>query len=463
MRREQGLQPLPEETSIPPMPEQQLLKVSRISKVSPDLEEDWEEIPELPLEPQSSPLSISSSAQEDREKSRHSWFEQSEVDVFYVQCEFVRGLTAIPGDFEVGKTHVVFRNLEKKIFKAIPYTQMQTIFSRRYNLRTTALEFFVRNKKSYFFNFTCKTDVTTVMKKILARKPPLEYYFLGSPKQLFKKKQYKKLTEMWQRRQISNFDYLMILNTVAGRTVNDLAQYPVFPWILSDYVSKEIRLSDSNVYRDLTKPIGALEPKRLAQFLERMATFNDPEIPKFLYGSHYSSVGNVLFYLVRMEPYTTYYLQMMGGRFDLPARMFSSIADTWKNCLINPSDVKELIPEFFYQPAFLMNINGLNFGVKPNGESISNVVLPPWAHNDPHRFIEINRAALESEYVSENIHHWIDLIFGYKQQGIEAEKAYNVFYYLTYEGQVNIDKIDDPLMKQAVLDQIRNFGQVHTD
>lgn len=42
------------------------------------------------------------------------------------------------------------------------------------------------------------------------------------------------------------------------------------------------------------------------------------------------------------------------------------------------------------------------------------------------------RDALESNYVSTNLHHWIDLIFGFKQSGIEAEKAYNckviIFY-----------------------------------
>lgn len=33
--------------------------------------------------------------------------------------------------------------------------------------------------------------------------------------------------QKWVNREISNFDYLMQLNTIAGRTYNDLAQYPV--------------------------------------------------------------------------------------------------------------------------------------------------------------------------------------------------------------------------------------------
>ena len=46
------------------------------------------------------------------------------------------------------------------------------------------------------------------------------------------------LTKLWVERKISNFDYLMQLNTIAGRTYNDLAQYPVFPWIIADYSSE---------------------------------------------------------------------------------------------------------------------------------------------------------------------------------------------------------------------------------
>ena len=105
---------------------------------------------------------------------------------------------------------------------------------------------------------------------------------------------------------LSNFDYLMALNTMGGRTYNDLSQYPVFPWILSDYTSEHIDLSDPNVYRDLRKPIGALNAARLAEFRERYEAFGDPIIPKFLYGSHYSTAaGVVLYFLLRSEPFTS--------------------------------------------------------------------------------------------------------------------------------------------------------------
>lgn len=55
------------------------------------------------------------------------------------------------------------------------------------------------------------------------------------------------------------FDYF----SLAGRTVNDLTQYPVFPWIVADYLSNTLDLSNPKTFRDLTKPIGALNPERL--------------------------------------------------------------------------------------------------------------------------------------------------------------------------------------------------------
>lgn len=71
---------------------------------------------------------------------------------------------------------------------------------------------------------------------------------------------------------------------------------------------------------------------------------------------------------------------------------------------------------------------------------MGDVQLPPWA-KDAFDFVRIHRLALESEQVSQNLHHWIDLIFGYKQRGNEAVKAVNVFYYLTYEGAVDLSQV----------------------
>ena len=59
------------------------------------------------------------------------------------------------------------------------------------------------------------------------------------------------------RRQISNFEYLIRLNTLAGRTYNDLNQYPVFPWVLADYTSASLNLADPASFRDLSRPMGA--------------------------------------------------------------------------------------------------------------------------------------------------------------------------------------------------------------
>lgn len=61
------------------------------------------------------------------------------------------------------------------------------------------------------------------------------------------------MMQKWQRREISNFDYLMYLNTVAGRTYCDLNQYPVYPWVIVNYESNDLDLSLASNYRDLSK------------------------------------------------------------------------------------------------------------------------------------------------------------------------------------------------------------------
>ena len=77
------------------------------------------------------------------------------------------------------------------------------------------------------------------------------------------------MTQKWQRRELSNFEYLMFLNTIGGRTYNDLNQYPIFPWVLTNYEDAEIDLGSANNYRDLSRPIGALNQSRRKYFEER--------------------------------------------------------------------------------------------------------------------------------------------------------------------------------------------------
>lgn len=65
----------------------------------------------------------------------------------------------------------------------------------------------------------------------------------------------------------------MHLNTLAGRSYNDLMQYPIFPWILADYDSEELDLTDSSTFRDFSKSMGAQSPERLLQFKKRYGKY----------------------------------------------------------------------------------------------------------------------------------------------------------------------------------------------
>lgn len=137
--------------------------------------------------------------------------------------------------------------------------------------------------------------------------------------------------------------------------------------------------------------------------------------------------------------------------------------------MTSSTDFKELIPEFYYNKDIYLNKNHLPLGELKQSTSlatsgsqsvkvINDVVLPPYA-KDANHMVKIMRRALESDYVSTHLHDWIDLIFGYKQQGEEAEKAGNVFYYLTYDNRVDISIIDDQNLKNTIAQQITHYGQ----
>jgi len=271
------------------------------------------------------------------------------------------------------------------------------------------------------------------------------------------------LTRAWRKGHVSNFDYLLRLNSIAGRSMHDLGNYPVMPWVLSNYVSEFVPdLSDICNYRDMSKSMGALYPERLQKFTEKYNELcgTDSAIPPFMYGSHYSNIGGVvLHYLLRLKPFAGLHRQLQGGQFDVPDRLFKSIAQTWEICSqTSATEVKELTPEWYSNPDFLKNKHNFNLGTSVDGVSIDDVILPPWANNDPSKFIEVMRNALESETCSAMLPSWIDLIFGFKQRGPEAEKAHNVFYHLTYYEPDDLAKVEDHNIRTEIELHISDFG-----
>ncbi|KAM3872786.1 LOW QUALITY PROTEIN: neurobeachin-like protein 2 [Diretmus argenteus] len=392
---------------------------------------------------------------------------QKEKLVLSEDCELITIVAVVPGRLEVTTHHLYFydgssekEETEEGIgfdFKR-PLSQLREVHLRRYNLRRSALELFFIDQAHYFINFRKKVR-NKVYSRILGLRPPNLFYFGSrSPQELLKASG---LTQKWVCREISNFEYLMQLNTIAGRTYNDLSQYPVFPWILCDYTSPVLDLEDPAVFRDLSKPIGVVNPRHAQNVREKYESFEDPTgtIDKFHYGTHYSNAAGVMHYMIRMEPFTTLHIQLQSGRFDCADRQFHSVAAAWQARMESPADVKELIPEFFYFPEFLENMNGFDLGcLQMSQDSVTDVLLPHWATSRDD-FIRKHMKALECEHVSSHLHEWIDLIFGCKQRGEEAVDALNVFYYCTYEGAVDLDAIANETERKALEGIISNFGQ----
>uniref|UniRef100_A0A669B5P0 Lysosomal trafficking regulator n=1 Tax=Oreochromis niloticus TaxID=8128 RepID=A0A669B5P0_ORENI len=279
------------------------------------------------------------------------------------------------------------------------------------------------------------------------------------------------LTQLWGSGQISNFEYLTHLNKHAGRSFNDLMQYPVFPFILRDYTNETLDLQDPNIYRNLSKPIAVQSKEKEDRYVDNYRYLEEeykkgireddpmPPVQPYHYGSHYSNSGTVLHFLVRMPPFTKMFLAYQDQSFDIPDRTFHSMNTTWRlSSYESMTDVKELIPEFFYLPEFLVNREGFDFGVRQNGERVNHVNLPPWARNDPRLFILIHRQALESDQVSQTLCQWIDLVFGLKQKGKAAVQAINVFHPATYFG-MDVSAVEDPVQRRALETMIKTYGQ----
>lgn len=163
----------------------------------------------------------------------------------------------------------------------------------RYNgLRDCALELFFQYGNSVLLAFEKRRDREQVLRCLPRNTTNItERDFLIQ------------IVQAWQNGQLDNYEYLLALNAASGRSFQDLSRYPVFPWVLSQYstTTTTLDLTDMKNYRDLSKPVGALNEERLQYFKTRLEGMQDME-ETFLYGTHYSTPGYVLYYLVRSMP-----------------------------------------------------------------------------------------------------------------------------------------------------------------
>ncbi|KAF4317599.1 hypothetical protein JM18_007437 [Phytophthora kernoviae] len=340
---------------------------------------------------------------------------------------------------------------------------IRVIHRRRFLMEAqNGLEIYFVDGSSCLFGFESNGEADLVYATLKERKPPCLAKWgkrLLTAERMFSKS---KWTEMWVRREISNFEYLMALNASAGRSYNDVAQYPVFPWVIKDFESAELRLDDPEIYRDLRRPIGAQTPEMIQR---ARATYDgwDPKapIPAFHYANTYSHMQSVLYFLIRLAPFTGAVLgseeQQLHHMAAASEPTFDSIPEAFRMCTSDERHLFELTPEFFYLPELFSSARNKTLARHfTPGQDVSttaglsrDVTLPPWAAS-PYDFVRLHRLALESDFVSSNLHHWIDLIFGCKQSGSVAVDALNSYHIACYPERLDLSTSSDGVRAKLV-------------
>ncbi|EDV24057.1 uncharacterized protein TRIADDRAFT_57150 [Trichoplax adhaerens] len=216
------------------------------------------------------------------------------------------------------------------------------------------------------------------------------------------------LVTNWTNNKISNFDYLMALNRLAGRRFGDPNNHPILPWVV------DFSRSDSS-WRDLKKSKFRLNKgdRQLDATYESSGRNNSND--SGIHVRHHVSDG------LSEITYHVYLARRMRR-----AVLCQYVRSEWVPAEY-PSTIQKLqewtpdecIPEFFTDPSIFTSIH----------TDMPDLQVNPWA-SSPEDFVRRHKHLLDGEHVSKRLHHWIDLIFGYKLSGKAAVKAKNVHLHL---------------------------------
>ena len=369
------------------------------------------------------------------------------------------------------------------------------IIQRRTLLQNQSIEIFHKNGKSYFFNFF-KTDnikkaydYLNIINQNLSKNNFPNFIFNTNNNE----EDIKKITRMFHKGKISNYEYILYLNKYATRTYNDLTQYPVFPWIVKEHdkipdiisllSNKEISPNDQKYLRDMKYPITVQTEEKREQakykFLEEDTSSNFPHH----LGTHYSTPAYIFYYLMRINPYGTNLIKLQNYHLEDKNRIFNSFSEI-EVILSVGNDNREMIPDFFCYFDFLCNLNCCFYGVKSNKELIDDFKLLNKVslnnYNMTSSYINLlfnNRRILNNHYISKTLSKWVDNIFGKKQfpeKSDEFLESYNIYNKLCYEQKVNFEnkimknyeafknkKISEKKFKEKIINKmnyILNFG-----
>lgn len=336
------------------------------------------------------------------------------------------------------------------------FNEIKSVIRYFYMYKHTALEIFLfSQEESVLFNFRSTKSREQFLDLILHASSKIEDLNLKTPE----------MTQLWARNQLSNYDYLLFLNTITNRSFNDISRYPIFPWIITDFTSTTLDLSDSSIYRDLSLPLGAINKNQLEVALQKYSLMKKGKNQRssagnkpFLYNTFVSTPGGIVFYLTRKVP--ELFLKLQNGAFGPTDRVFKSVEGHWYTMMGSGADLMEMIPEFYDGKAdFLVNFFKLDFGVDSDGNAIDDVELPSWASSISDFAVKM-RSALESDHVSRKLHQWIDLVFGCNQRDVAAVKSYNIYHPYCYDENIKWEEYKSPIHAEAMKTLITEYGQV---
>ena len=421
------------------------------------------------------------------------------------------------------KSREKFKIKENKKSILIFYDEIEEIIERRVLLLWKAVEIYLKNGKSYFFNFLNTSEYENFI-NIFKNK--------DITKNLIRKKEFlrdeKNILEKWEKGLIKNYEYILLLNRYSSRTFNDPNQYPIFPWILMKYSnlqkfndnsylfeealkehiqtksnSEELDIDKKNnnniknnnknsKYENIFKSVKV--QIRSFKYPPALQTKNKRDISLIKYrdseisdefpthsGCHYSTSSYIYYYLMRQQPFCNLLIKLQGYSLESPNRCFLSIA-TSEEIINEGNDNRELIPELFSRIEYFLNLNCVFFGILQGTDcKVDDFLIdifPGYNKKNPLsiyvHFILQNKKFLNSKIIGYHINKWIDNVFGINQLPPEKLRinSFNIFNKYSYEQLVNLEnKLNKKINKNTlsetqikekiniIINCIVNFGQ----